>query len=31
MSQFINIGYGNIVAVDRIVAILTADSAPIKR
>lgn len=31
MSQFINIGYGNIVAVDRIVAIVTADSAPIKR
>lgn len=31
MSRFINIGYGNIVAVDRIVAIVTADSAPIKR
>ena len=31
MSHFINIGYGNIVAVDRIVAIVTADSAPIKR
>lgn len=31
MSQFINIGYGNIVAVNRIVAIVTADSAPIKR
>lgn len=31
MSQFINIGYGNIVAVERIVAIVTADSAPIKR
>lgn len=31
MSQFINIGYGNIVAVSRIVAIVTADSAPIKR
>lgn len=31
MSQFINIGYGNIVAADRIVAIVTADSAPIKR
>lgn len=31
MNQFINIGYGNIVAVDRIVAIVTADSAPIKR
>lgn len=31
MSQFINIGYGNIVAVDRIVSIVTADSAPIKR
>jgi len=31
MSQFINIGYGNIVEVSRIVAIVTADSAPIKR
>ncbi|MBP3889417.1 MAG: DUF370 domain-containing protein [Cellulosilyticum sp.] len=31
MSQFINIGYGNIVAASRIVAIVTADSAPIKR
>lgn len=31
MNQFINIGYGNIVAVSRIVAIVTADSAPIKR
>ena len=31
MSEFINIGYGNIVAVSRIVAIVSADSAPIKR
>lgn len=31
MSQFINIGYGNIVATGRIVAIVSADSAPIKR
>lgn len=31
MGQFINIGYGNIVATSRIVAIVTADSAPIKR
>lgn len=31
MNQFINIGYGNIVAINRIVAIVTADSAPIKR
>ncbi len=31
MSQFINIGYGNIVAVNRIVTIVTAESAPIKR
>lgn len=31
MSQFINIGYGNIVATQRIVAIVSADSAPIKR
>lgn len=31
MGQFINIGYGNIVAAQRIVAIVSADSAPIKR
>ena len=31
MGQFINIGYGNIVATGRIVAIVSADSAPIKR
>lgn len=31
MSEFINIGYGNIVAVSRIVAIVAADSAPVKR
>lgn len=31
MSQFINIGYGNIVATARIVAIVAAESAPIKR
>lgn len=31
MSQFINIGYGNIVAASRIVAIVAAESAPIKR
>lgn len=31
MSQFINVGYGNIVATRRIVAIVAAESAPIKR
>ncbi|MBR6782797.1 MAG: DUF370 domain-containing protein [Clostridia bacterium] len=29
--KFINIGYGNMVAVDRIVALVSPDSAPIKR
>ena len=29
--QLINIGYGNIVSTDRIVAIVSPDSAPIKR
>ena len=29
--KFINIGYGNMIAVDRIVALVSPDSAPIKR
>ena len=29
--KFINIGYGNMVAVDRIVTLTSPDSAPIKR
>ena len=29
--KFINIGYGNMVAVDRIVTLVSPDSAPIKR
>ena len=29
--KFIKIGYGNMVAVDRIVALVSPDSAPIKR
>ena len=29
--KFINIGYGNMVAVDRIVTVVSPDSAPIKR
>lgn len=29
--KFINIGFGNIVAADRIVSIVSPDSAPIKR
>ena len=29
--KFINIGFGNMVAVDRIVALASPDSAPIKR
>ncbi len=29
--KFINIGYGNMVAVDRIITLTSPDSAPIKR
>lgn len=29
--QFINIGFGNIIAANRIIAIVSPDSAPIKR
>ena len=29
--KFINIGFGNMVATDRVVAIVSPDSAPIKR
>lgn len=29
--KFINIGFGNMVAVDRVVALVSPDSAPIKR
>lgn len=29
--KFINVGYGNMVAVDRIVTLVSPDSAPIKR
>ncbi len=29
--KFINIGYGNMIAVDRIVTLTSPDSAPIKR
>lgn len=29
--KFISIGYGNMIAVERIVALVTPDSAPIKR
>ena len=29
--KFINIGFGNMVAVDRMVALVSPDSAPIKR
>ena len=29
--KFINIGFGNMVAADRIVTIVTPDSAPVKR
>jgi Uncharacterized protein conserved in bacteria len=31
MSELINIGYGNQVSVDKLVAVITPDSAPIKR
>ena len=29
--KFINIGFGNMVAVDRVIALVSPDSAPIKR
>lgn len=29
--QFINIGFGNIISVDRMIAIVSPESAPIKR
>lgn len=29
--QFLNIGYGNVVAANRVIAIVSPDSAPIKR
>ena len=31
IMKFINVGYGNMVAVDRIVTLTSPDSAPIKR
>ncbi len=31
MSKFVNIGFGNVVNTDRIVAVVSPDSAPIKR
>lgn len=30
-AKFINVGYGNLVAADRIVTVASPDSAPIKR
>ncbi|WP_352400246.1 DUF370 domain-containing protein [Anaerotignum sp.] len=30
-TQFLNIGYGNVVAANRVIAIVSPDSAPIKR
>ena len=29
--QLLNIGYGNVVAAERVVAVVTPDSAPMKR
>ena len=29
--KFINVGFGNMVAVDRVISIVSPDSAPIKR
>jgi regulator of extracellular matrix RemA (YlzA/DUF370 family) len=29
--KFINIGFGNMVAVDRVIALVSPDSAPVKR
>jgi regulator of extracellular matrix RemA (YlzA/DUF370 family) len=31
MTEFINIGYGNLVAKSRIVSVLSPDAAPVKR
>lgn len=31
MSQFMNIGFDNMVALDKIVAIISPESAPVKR
>ena len=31
MSKLINIGYGNVMNADRIVAVVSPDSAPVKR
>ena len=31
MTKFINIGFGNLVAADRVIALASPDSAPIKR
>ena len=30
-SQFVNVGFDNVVAVDRVVAVVAADPSPIKR
>ena len=29
--QFLNIGYGNVVSANRVIAIISPDSAPVKR
>ena len=31
MAEFVNIGYGNLVASNRIVSVLAPDAAPVKR
>ncbi len=31
MSRFVNIGYGNIISADRIIAIVSPEAAPVKR
>ena len=31
MSKLVNIGFGNIIAADKVIAIVSPDSAPIKR
>ncbi len=31
MNRFINIGFGNIIALDRIVAVVNPDASPVKR
>ncbi len=31
MSRFINIGFGNVVSTDKVIAVVSPDAAPVKR